>query len=68
MFSFPEGFYKDSVKRKDCHAKIYFCNLYKNLQYVSAKVLLQLISNTVFTNTRRRRDHEFYDKSFYILY
>ena len=67
MFSFPEGFYKDSVKRKDCHAKIYFCNLYKNLQYVSAKVL-QLISNTVFTNTRRRRDHEFHDKSFYILY
>ena len=29
--SFPEGFSKDNVKRKDCYGKIYFCNVYKNV-------------------------------------
>ena len=28
MRSFPEGFFKDSVKRKDCFPKIYFCKIY----------------------------------------
>ena len=40
-FSFPEGFYKDSMKRKDCCAKIYFRNLCKNLQSVSWLCSLQ---------------------------
>ena len=31
MFSFPEGFCKDIVKRKACCEKIYFCNVYKNI-------------------------------------
>ena len=31
MFSFPAGFCKGSVKRKDCCAKIYFFNVYKNV-------------------------------------
>ena len=32
MFLFPKGFCKGSVKRKDCWAKIYFCNVYKNIE------------------------------------
>ena len=31
MFLFPKGFCADSVKEKDCCAKIYFCNVYKNM-------------------------------------
>ena len=51
MFSLPQGFFKNIVKRKDCCAKLYFCNIYKNMlvRYVVCKNITILFTTKIYT-------------------